>query len=314
MRPEHAYVPASSGRDVSEVEQIARVRNDDVVGESAVEVRAEGVGAVAEMLAVGGAEGAGAAADPGEDDAAVAGGDAGRIGPGRRDFADDLVAQGEGEFAHGPDVQLSAAAHLEIALPQVQVAVAEATGVDADKHLGARGFGGRPFRRLERPAVLAELVALQSSSSVSHQCRVSAASASHHDLRERVHDILHLGAPRQQDLMLDPDRGAAEPVAYGKPAFEGRSVARMRGDSLRAERFDRAVFVEAFVKPFVARVRRQPGFVEPHHEDVAAVRGDARVRVRYAQTVDLGEAIRECVHGLPADGLLGGEAFEPGEE
>ncbi len=79
------------------IDQVARVRGDDMGGVAAILIDAEAAGGEAHVVFLGAAGGAGAAADPGEDDAEIAGFDAGGVGAELEDAADDLVAHGEGE-------------------------------------------------------------------------------------------------------------------------------------------------------------------------------------------------------------------------
>ena len=107
------------GRDIPEVEEVAGVRDDDVVRETAIQVRAQRARTVAEVLPVVVAEIAASATDPGEDDAPVADVDVVSLRSRSGDLADDLVPERERQVAHLAHVQLPAAAHLEVALPQV---------------------------------------------------------------------------------------------------------------------------------------------------------------------------------------------------
>ena len=117
-------------------------------------------GCEAHQLVAAQALGALAAADPGIDDAPVADGHILGLGADRQNLADDLVAHGEGQLdAAVGDVDALAAAEVEEALPDVEVAVAHAAGRDPHQHLGPLRDRVRIVPPLERPAPRDDLVA-----------------------------------------------------------------------------------------------------------------------------------------------------------
>ena len=124
------------------VDQVARVRHNHVVAVAAVGACAEETLGAAQVLVALRADLAFAAAHPGIDDALVADGGALGLWPHRDHLADDFVAEREGKLhAAINDHDLVATAKIEITVPDVQIRMADAAGVDADQDLGAVGLG-----------------------------------------------------------------------------------------------------------------------------------------------------------------------------
>ncbi len=144
------------------------MRHQHVIAVAAGLVHAEEARLQAELLLAAPADHALAAADPGMHQAAVAGLDALGLGPGGHHLADDLVAHGEGRHhAAVLDQQLLAAAHVVLAFPDMDVAVADAGGERAHQHLGALGPRRRLLDFLQGGAKLDDIVALHGADSPS---------------------------------------------------------------------------------------------------------------------------------------------------
>ena len=83
------------------------------------------------------------------------------LGPDRHHFPDDLVAERVRQLEPKLfQLELVAAAEIEIALLQVQVAVAHPTGLHPHQDLGALRLGGGTLARLERLAPFHDLHAV----------------------------------------------------------------------------------------------------------------------------------------------------------
>src|SRR5437867_768100 len=108
------------------------MRHDDVIRIAAVAIDAERARLRAQMLVAGNANRALAAADPRKHQAHLAGPDTLGVRPGGDHFADGLVAHGQRE-GNAAVLERHALAVTEIvaALPDVQVAVADARRLDA---------------------------------------------------------------------------------------------------------------------------------------------------------------------------------------
>src|SRR5215207_4787323 len=134
-----------------EVEQIARVRNGDVVRIPAVAIYAEEARLSAEVLVAAPADRAGPAADPRVDEAHVARADAASLGPDGDDLACRLVPERQGH-RNAPVLQRHPAAEAEVvaAFPDVQVAVANSGRSDAKQDLRPGRFGRPALDGLER--------------------------------------------------------------------------------------------------------------------------------------------------------------------
>src|SRR6185437_15360772 len=110
----------------------------DVIGIAAGAEDAEEARLRAELLLPAPADRAVAAADPREDDAPLAGDDSLGLGPGRQHLAHRLVAHGERQpHAALGQLQPLAAAEIVMPFPEMDVAVADAGGEDAEQHLAA---------------------------------------------------------------------------------------------------------------------------------------------------------------------------------
>ena len=136
----------------AEIEEIARMRDDDVVAEAAVAREAERLRPGAQMLVPRGAQRACAAPDPWKRNAGRTKLDV-RVGSRSDDLAGDLVA----ERARQAHCQLHplAAAQIEVPVGDVQVAVADAGCDDAQHDLRPDEQGNlvdHPFERLAKGA------------------------------------------------------------------------------------------------------------------------------------------------------------------
>ena len=101
------------------------------------------------------------AADPRVNEPAVANLDAFGIGPDGDDLADILMTHGQRQFnAAIAELQLLAAAQVVIAVPNMQIAVADARGNHFEQDFGPGGLRRRPFHQLEWRAALTNVVAL----------------------------------------------------------------------------------------------------------------------------------------------------------
>ena len=123
------------------IDQVARMRRDDVRAVAAVLVHAEAARREAHVVLLRQALLAGAAADPGEHDAQVADLHAFGVRAELGDAADDLVPHRQRQ--HDAAVlqrHVLAAAEVVIAVPDVQVGVADAAMRHLDQHLGAFGL------------------------------------------------------------------------------------------------------------------------------------------------------------------------------
>ena len=110
------------------------------------------------MLVACPADVAGTAPDPRIHQTFVANLDARRIRSNGHDFAGDLMAHGERQLdAAIEQLQALAATHLVVAVPDMQVAVADACSKRFEQDLRALGLGSRPLHALQRRAALADI-------------------------------------------------------------------------------------------------------------------------------------------------------------
>ena len=125
-------------------QQVATVRHDDVRTVAAGAPRAEGARVEAQQFLALPAHRAFAATDPWVGHHLVADLDAGGLRSERRDLARDLVPHREGQVhAARFERDLLLAAQIEVPVPDVHVAVADARRLDAQQHLLALGLGIR---------------------------------------------------------------------------------------------------------------------------------------------------------------------------
>ena len=128
-----------------------RVRGHDVRAVAAVLVDAQAAGGDgAHVVFFCEARRAGAATEPGVDNPQIADFDALGVGAEFDDAADDFVAHGkrQGHAAIGQR-HLLTAADVVVALPDMQVGVADAAMRDLQQDFGALGFGGGQLDFLE---------------------------------------------------------------------------------------------------------------------------------------------------------------------
>ena len=130
--------------EIADVDQVACVRHQDLLGIAAMAMHAEKARGRTEILVAGQADRAFAAADPGVDQPDIADRDSGGVGPQGHDLADRLMAHGERQ----PDAavlerQALAGAQIVAALPDMQIAVADSGRAHLEQHLGP---GGRDRR------------------------------------------------------------------------------------------------------------------------------------------------------------------------
>src|SRR5690606_35942294 len=114
------------------IDEITGVRQGDMGGEAAIHVDAEGARPHAEMLLARLAHGAGAAADPGIDQTALADEAFGGVGAYGDHRADDLMTQHMRQRSCAGHVKALAAAQVEIAIGEMKVAMADAAGSNPD--------------------------------------------------------------------------------------------------------------------------------------------------------------------------------------
>ena len=154
-------------RQVASRHDVARLRDDDPVAVAAVHPGADDPRLEAEQLLAAPAGVADAAADPGIDDDPLADLDAlaARVGAERQDLARHLVAHGEGELhAAVGHADALALAQVVVAVPDVDVGVADPAGADAHHDLAAPRLRVRVVPPLQRPAPVGDLVAVHGPS------------------------------------------------------------------------------------------------------------------------------------------------------
>ena len=137
------------------IDQVPRMRRDHMRAVAAIGIDAETARREAHVVLLRQAFLAGAAAEPGEHDAQVADLHALGVGAELGDAADDLVSHRERQ--HDAAIlqrHLLAAADVVVALPDVQVGVADAAMRHLDQHLGALRLRRRQFEFLQRLAIL----------------------------------------------------------------------------------------------------------------------------------------------------------------
>src|SRR5260370_5617266 len=149
-----------------------------VIGIAAVAEAAEEARARAQLLLAALAHRAGTAAEPGEDQALVA--DLGALGVWSQgdDLADRFMSHGQRQFdAALGQLELLAAAEIVMTLPDMDIAVADAGGEDAQQDLAAAGLWRRPLEQLEGRAALGNLVAFHGGLPISLGKNLSAIGA-----------------------------------------------------------------------------------------------------------------------------------------
>src|SRR6185295_5685819 len=134
------------------------MRHDDMGAVAAGGPGAERARCQTEQLVAPLADRARAAADPRVDGVALADLDTLRIRPQRHHLAGNLVAHGEGQLhAALLDGDLVSPAEIEVAVPDVHVAVTDTGGFDAHEHLLADGLWRRVVTGLQRLPPLDDL-------------------------------------------------------------------------------------------------------------------------------------------------------------
>ena len=134
--------------------------HDEVRGETAAAVDAHAAGLHAEVLLAAPADDAIAAAHPRMDQAHVADADALGFGADGDHLADILVAHGERQFhAAILQLQLLAAADVVIAVPDVEIGMADASRHHAQDDICSFRSGRIPLHALQRRSALADIVA-----------------------------------------------------------------------------------------------------------------------------------------------------------
>jgi hypothetical protein len=152
-------------RQVADVEQVARMRNHQVIAVAAGAEHADAAGLEAELLVAAPAHPALAAAHPRIDQPPVADLDALRRRTDRHHLADVLVPERHRQLhAALDDAEPLAAAEIEVAVGKVQIAVADAGRQHLQQHLAAGRLGRRPLGKLQRLAALADLKASHGAS------------------------------------------------------------------------------------------------------------------------------------------------------
>ncbi len=136
------------------------MRHQDVIGVAAIAEDAEEARTEAQLLLAALANRAGAAAEPGKDQALVADLGAARLRAQGDDLADRLVPHGQRQLdAALGQLEFLAAAEVVMAFPDMDVAVADAGGENAQQHLAAARLRRRPLEELKGRAALGDIVA-----------------------------------------------------------------------------------------------------------------------------------------------------------
>ena len=141
------------------VEEIARVRHEHMVGEPSGPRDAERARRRAEVLVAAVARRAPAASDPRVHDAALADRHAGGPGTAGDDDAGDLVAEGERQIAAPGQIEAAPVSEVEVAVGEVQVAVADPARLDRQQHLVAGGLRAGVVPAFQRRPIAGQLVA-----------------------------------------------------------------------------------------------------------------------------------------------------------
>ena len=142
-------------------EQAARMRREQVCRIAALREHADVLWLEAQVLFAAPADLAFAAAHPRIDEAHVANRDAGRIGADGHDLADVLVPHRKRQLdAAVGESQLLAAADFVVAIPDMEIGMADAGGQYLEKHLRALRRGGVLFSPSQRRAAFANLEAV----------------------------------------------------------------------------------------------------------------------------------------------------------
>ena len=145
-------------RQVADAEQITRVRHHHKIGVAAVGKHAEAAHGAAQILIAAQANRAGAATDPRVGQQHLANFNALDLGSDGHHFANVFVPERHRQI-HAAILQTHplAAAKIEIAVGEVQVAVADPGGEDLQEHLGAGRLRRRLLVALERLTANADL-------------------------------------------------------------------------------------------------------------------------------------------------------------
>ena len=148
------------GRDIADIEQITRVRHQQVIGIAAGTEHPDAEWGAAHLFFAGPADGAFAAAEPGMHQPAVADLHALGVRADRDHFADIFVAHGQREL-HAAIGQLQplATAQVVITLPDMQIAMTNAGRQDLQQDLAAGRLRRRAFHELQRRAAFADVKA-----------------------------------------------------------------------------------------------------------------------------------------------------------
>ena len=158
--PEQASGAARSGGDVADVEQIARMRHQQMIGIAAGAEHADAERRAAKLLVAALADRAFAAAEPWMNEPAVARLDALGVWADGDDFADVFVSHGQRQLdAAVGELEQLAAAEIVVALPDMQIAVADAGGDDLEQDLGPRGLRRRPLHQPQRCPAFTDIIA-----------------------------------------------------------------------------------------------------------------------------------------------------------
>ena len=142
-----------------DVEQVALVRHDHMIAIAAVREHAEKLWFAAKLPLTCLADIAFAATDPRKHQPCVADLHIFDVRSDRHDLADNLMAHGQRQLdaAIQQVHALLASAHLIEAVPDVQVAVADAGGFDLEQHFAARRLRRGALHALQRRAALADI-------------------------------------------------------------------------------------------------------------------------------------------------------------
>jgi len=137
-------------RNVSHSDQIARVRNDNVIGEAPVDVESEGGRPRTQVLGAAETDRARTAANPGEDEPPISLLYACGIGSGGENLAHDLVPERPRELHASREFEDLTASQVEVAVLYVEVAMADPAGRHAQEYLRASWLRGGPDLLPER--------------------------------------------------------------------------------------------------------------------------------------------------------------------
>ena len=136
------------------------MRHQKKIAVAAVAEHADAARLEAQLLVAAEADAAFAASHPGIHQPPVADRHAARLRADRHDLADVLMAERDRQLHSAlDDAQALAAAEIEVAVGQMQIAVADAGGEHLEQHLGAGRLGRGMLRHLKRCTALADLKA-----------------------------------------------------------------------------------------------------------------------------------------------------------